>query len=635
MLTCQLSEGLCAKCYGRDLSRDQLVDIGEAVGVIAAQSIGEPGTQLTMRTFHFGGAVSHKVESTTVECRFSGTLEFENIRAVKNSQGRLVVLSRNGEVKVRDVQGTIRDTYPIVYGSVLYVDSGDQVKAGDRLGEWDPFVVPIVAENSGTIRYVDLEVGTSLEEQVDDVTFMTRKIVKEVKGAGFKPALELIDNDGDVIILDTGRTAVYPLPSGCTISVNDGDTINAGDILAKIPREASKTKDITGGLPRVTELFEARTPKMAAAMAKMDGIISFGEDSKGKRKVILTSEDGLKEESYLVAKGRHLLVQEGDYVRMGDELVDGSSNPHEILEVLGETALANFLVGEIQEVYRLQGVRINDKHIEVIARQMLRRVKVLEPGDTLLLPGETVSRRHVLELNEELTSEGKQPVTWKPILLGLTKASLSTDSFISAASFQETTKVLTEVSINCKVDKLRGLKENVIMGRLIPAGTGSDSYRYIESKKVGSLTSANEAGEKVKMKRAGASVSRLTSGASKEVKKGSFTSQSSDKRAVGVSAAAKRVAMKANKDFASDNKNLDLEKRLEIELEKQAAIEKAEAEKDEAEKEAQLATQKVAQKVAEDMAQTAVQTAVETQAEVEEVEEGLETSKTGSSEESG
>lgn len=481
VLTCEQREGFCALCYGRDLSRGQLVDIGEAVGVIAAQSIGEPGTQLTMRTFHFGGAVSHKVASTTVDSRFSGTLKFKNIRSVENADGRLVVLSRNGEIQIFDMQGTLMDVYPIVYGTVLSVVDQQAVKAGERLGEWDPFAVPIVAEASGVIRYRDLVSGQTLEEQVDEVTFMTRQLVKEAKKAALKPALELMDDQGQAIVLSSGRVASYNLPSGCTINVSDGATVAAGDILAKIPRETSKTKDITGGLPRVAELFEARTPKVVSTMAKFDGTISFGDDTKGKRKVILTSDDGETQETYLVAKGRHLLCQEGDYVRRGDELMDGSANPHEILEVLGEIALANFLVHEIQEVYRLQGVKINDKHIEVIVRQMLRRVKVVDAGESQLLAGDQVSRRRALELNDELAQEGKQPIKWKPILLGITKASLSTDSFISAASFQETTKVLTEVSINCKVDHLRGLKENVIMGRLIPAGTGSEHYRHIRA----------------------------------------------------------------------------------------------------------------------------------------------------------
>lgn len=489
-LTCEQRDGLCAQCYGRDLSRGRLIDVGEAVGVIAAQSIGEPGTQLTMRTFHFGGAATHKVESSTVESRFSGTLRFENIRAVENADGRLVVLSRNGEIMVVDAQGEVRDSHPIVYGCTLSVKDGQTIKAGDRLGDWDPFAVPIVAAVGGTIRYRDLVEGKTLEEQVDDVTFMTRKLVVEEKGQKLKPCLELVDENGELIKLASGRNAVYPLPVGCNISVDQGQQVKAGYILAKIPRETSKTKDITGGLPRVAELFEARTPKIASTMAKFDGTISFGEDTKGKRKVLLTSDDGNKQETYLIVKGRHLLFAEGDYVRKGDDLVDGSPNPHEILEVLGEVALANFLTNEIQEVYRLQGVKINDKHIETIVRQMLRMVRILDAGDSNLLPGENASKRKVLDINDRLITEGKQPVEWESVLLGITKASLSTDSFISAASFQETTKVLTEASINSKVDLLRGLKENVIMGRLIPAGTGSSHYKGL-----GATTAADAASE--------------------------------------------------------------------------------------------------------------------------------------------
>ena len=489
VLTCDQREGFCALCYGRDLSRGQLVDIGEAVGVIAAQSIGEPGTQLTMRTFHFGGAVSHKVENSTVDCRFTGKVKFENIRFVTDASGKLVVISRNGEIQIYDVQGTLRDVYPVVYGSILVVKDGQKVKAGDRLGEWDPFAVPIICESDGVVRFKDLISGVSLEEQIDDLTFMTRKSVKEVKGASYKPALEILGDDGEIQTLASNRQAVYSLPSGCTINVSDGDKVSAGAVLARIPRETSKTKDITGGLPRVEDLFEARTPKTVSTMAKFDGTISYGEDTKGKRKIILTSDDGSMSESHLFAKGRHFLCQEGDYVRKGDPLVDGSANPHEILEVLGEIALANFLVYEIQEVYRLQGVKINDKHIEVIIRQMLRRVKVTASGDSKLLPGDNVSRRDILDLNDKLIAQGKQPAEWVSILLGLTKASLSTDSFISAASFQETTKVLTEVSINCKVDYLRGLKENVIMGRLIPAGTGSSHYRNIKAVNASELES--------------------------------------------------------------------------------------------------------------------------------------------------
>ena len=477
-LTCEDRRGLCAACYGRDLATGRKIDVGEAVGVIAAQSIGEPGTQLTMRTFHFGGTATHKVENSTVESRFSGKLRFKDIRSVENSEGRLVVLSRNGEIEIVDSEGKMRDNYPIVYGSILSVRDGQDVKAGERLGEWDPFAVPIVAEAEGTVRYADLVEGKTLEENVDEVTFMTRKLVTEGKNHSLKPRLEILDGTGSTVKLPSGRSAVYPIPAGCTINVDNGMTIRAGEILAKIPRETTKTKDITGGLPRVAELFEARKPKNVSVMAKFDGTITFADDTKGKRKVVLTASSG-KTEEYAIPKGKHLLIQDGDFVRKGESLVDGQPNPHDILEILGEIALATFLTNGIQEVYRLQGVKINDKHIETIVRQMLRMVTIITPGDSTLLAGETISKREVFEINDRIQADGKAPAEWRSVLLGITKASLSTESFISAASFQETTKVLTESAINSRVDYLRGLKENVIMGRLIPAGTGAAWYRGI------------------------------------------------------------------------------------------------------------------------------------------------------------
>ncbi|MCB9228395.1 MAG: DNA-directed RNA polymerase subunit beta' [Deltaproteobacteria bacterium] len=477
LLTCRAERGVCAMCYGRDLSSGNKVDVGEAVGVIAAQSIGEPGTQLTMRTFHFGGTATHKVESTSVESRFTGKISFLNIRSVKNSEGREVVLSRNGEIRILDVDDKVRDSYPIVYGSVLFVTDGQEISAGDRLGEWDPFAVPIVAEIAGQVRYFDLHEGKSLEEKVDDITFLTRKVVTESKSEPLKPGIELVDESGALLSNESGRS-MYSLPIGCIINVNEGSKVVPGDILGKIPREATKTKDITGGLPRVAELFEARKPKDVSIMADRDGTVTFGEDTKGKRKIYLTDADADQKE-YLIPKGKHVLVSEGDYIRKGEALVDGQPNPHEILSVLGSVALAEYLVNEVQEVYRLQGVKINDKHIEVIIRQMLRRVLINDPGDTRFLPTETAEKHEVLEINERMIAEGKRPAEWEPVLLGITKASLSTDSFISAASFQETTKVLTHAAINSKVDYLRGLKENVTMGRLIPAGTGAPFYRNL------------------------------------------------------------------------------------------------------------------------------------------------------------
>ncbi len=489
LLTCQSRRGGCSLCYGRDLSSGHLVDVGEAVGVIAAQSIGEPGTQLTMRTFHFGGTATHKVETSSVDSRFTGKVQFVNIKSVVNRDGNRVVLSRNGEVRIVDADDKVRDAYPIVYGSLLSIADGDKISAGDKIGEWDPFSIPIIAEIPGKVRYVDLKEGRSLEEKVDDVTFLTRKVVTESKGEILKPALDISADLGNERV--PGTRSHYSLPIGCIINVNEGSVVVPGDILAKIPREASKTKDITGGLPRVAELFEARKPKEIAIMADRDGNISFGEDTKGKRKVLITDGQGEQKE-YLIAKGKHVLVNEGDYVRRGEALVDGQPNPHEILAILGPITLAEYLVNEVQEVYRLQGVRINDKHIEVIIRQMLRRVSVSDPGDTSYLPLETCDRMAIMETNRKMLAEGLRPATWENVLLGITKASLATESFISAASFQETTKVLTQAAISSKIDYLKGLKENVTMGRLIPAGTGAPDYRALTAQEAGIASDGSE-----------------------------------------------------------------------------------------------------------------------------------------------
>jgi DNA-directed RNA polymerase subunit beta' len=502
LLACLSKRGVCAKCYGRDLSSGNIVDVGEAVGVIAAQSIGEPGTQLTMRTFHFGGTATHKVETSTIESRFSGVVKFKNIRCIRNREDRLVVLSRNGEIQVLDDTGRTKDSYPIVYGTTLFVADGLKLSAGERIGEWDPFSVPIIAEVKGQVRYLELVEGKSLEEKVDDVTFLIRKVVIESKGESLKPAIELVDKNNNVVLSETGKGS-YSLPIGCIVNVDEGTETEPGDILARIPREATKTKDITGGLPRVAELFEARKPKEASVMAEADGTISYGEDTKGKRKVIITSVGGTTKE-YLIPKGRHVLVSEGDYLRKGESLVDGQSNPHDILRVMGVEALAEYLVNEIQSVYRLQGVRINDKHIEVIIRQMLRRVIVLESGDSRYLPQETVAKMEICDGNERLEKEGLRPAVWEPVLLGITKASLTTESFISAASFQETTKVLTQAAISSKVDNLRGLKENVIMGRLIPAGTGSDLYRDLTAKEANAVEEGDASSSKLVARKAAA-----------------------------------------------------------------------------------------------------------------------------------
>ena len=469
VLTCQTRRGICASCYGRDLARGHVVNLGEAVGVIAAQSIGEPGTQLTMRTFHIGGTASRQAEQTALEARSEGSLKFINLTTATNSEGFLVVMNRNAEVAVVDETGRERERYGVVYGARLMVGEDGAVTKGTVLAEWDPFTMPILSEAVGKVRFGDLIEGLTVEEQVDDVTGLSRKVVIETKAADKRPRVSVKD--------ESNKTAQRcMMPVGANILIQEDAMVNAGDILAKIPRETTKTKDITGGLPRVAELFEARKPKEFAVITEIDGVIAFGKDSKGKRKVVVTPEIGEPKE-YLIPKGKHVSVHEGDFVRAGEPLMDGSSNPHDILRVLGEKELSKYLVDEVQEVYRLQGVKINDKHIEVIVRQMLRRVKIKEVGDTRFLVEDQVERWMFDEENQRVLADSGKPAVGEPLMLGITKASLSTESFISAASFQETTKVLTQAAIEGKVDGLRGLKENVIMGRLIPAGTGVTKYR--------------------------------------------------------------------------------------------------------------------------------------------------------------
>ena len=495
VLTCRSLRGLCAFCYGRDLATGHLINVGEAIGVIAAQSIGEPGTQLTMRTFHFGGTVTHKIEKNTLESNFSGLVVFDRLDTVENSQGHSVVLSRNGEVIIKDRDTSqVLEVYPINYGSSLLVKEGAVIEAGAPLAEWDPFANPIIAEAAGKVRYVDLEDGKSMEERIDETTFLTRRVVVEARGFDLKPGIEIVNPQSGEVIEVGKKQAHAKLPVGATIFVDNGIDIQAGEIIAKIPREVAKTKDITGGLPRVAELFEARKPKDVMIMATHDGHVGFGADTKGKRKVIVYAEDNEKHE-HLIPKGRHIVVNEGDYIRKGEAIVDGAPSPHDILAIKGKTELARYLVEEIQDVYRLQGVKINDKHIEVIVRQMIRRVKVVQSGDTRFLPGEQVERLKLEQENIAVREAGGAEATYEPVLLGITKASLSTDSFISAASFQETTKVLTEAAVNCKVDMLRGLKENVIMGRLIPAGTGAKDYRSLKSKIKGLVSSSPMVGD--------------------------------------------------------------------------------------------------------------------------------------------
>ncbi len=479
VLSCEAKKGVCALCYGRDLARGRMVNIGEAVGVIAAQSIGEPGTQLTMRTFHIGGAASRRAEQSNVEIKTKGTVKFVNLVTVKNREGTYTVMNRTGEILVLDANGREREKHSIVYGAKLQVKDGDLIEKGKVIAEWDPYSTPIITEAAGTVMFEDMVEGTNMQEQFDPVTGLSHKVIVESKATDKRPKIIIKDGSGEAIkIAGSSRIARYMLPVGATIQIQDGDSISAGDVIARIQRESAKTKDITGGLPRVAELFEARKPKDASVVSEINGIVSFGKDTKGKRKIVVTPEGGEARE-YLVGKGRHLTVNEGDYIRPGEPLVDGPINPHDILRVLGDRALAKYLVDEVQEVYRLQGVKINDKHIETIVRQMLRKVKVKDVGDTTFLSGEQVERSIYEAENQRVAAMGGVLATSEPMLLGITKASLTTESFISAASFQETTKVLTEAAISGRVDFLRGLKENVIMGRLIPAGTGLMKYKHM------------------------------------------------------------------------------------------------------------------------------------------------------------
>jgi DNA-directed RNA polymerase subunit beta' len=500
-LTCQAHRGVCIRCYGRDLARGRTVHMGEAVGIIAAQSIGEPGTQLTMRTFHIGGTASRRAEQTTLTPRNDGEVRFINLKTVVNRDGDLVVMNRNGEIAIVDYPDAgrerERERYPVVYGAKLKKKDKGKVKAGELIAEWDPYTVPILTEVAGIIKFGDIDEKT-MQEKVDERTGLSTRVIIDYRDPSVRPRISIKDETGKTAKLPSGLDARYVLPVGAHINVAEGQRVEAGDIVAKIPRETTKTKDITGGLPRVAELFEARKPKEFAVISEIEGIVSFGKDTKGKRKVIITPEVGEPRE-YLIPRGKHISVREGDAVRAGEPLMDGSSNPHDILGVLGEKELAKSLVDSIQEIYRLQGVRIHDKHIEVIVRQMMRRVSVTDVGDSDFLVGEQVEKWRFQEETEKVLTHGGKPPEAKSLLMGITKASLSTDSFISAASFQETTKVLTEAAIHGKVDMLLGLKENVIMGRLIPAGTGSPTYSKIEVRSLDteseepSLTSVVEA----------------------------------------------------------------------------------------------------------------------------------------------
>ncbi len=480
-LTCATKRGLCARCYGRDLARGRLVHLGEAVGIIAAQSIGEPGTQLTMRTFHIGGTASRLAEQTTLTVRNEGVLRYIKLKTVIDRNGDLVAMNRNGEVAVVEMlesgRERERERYSIVYGAKLKKKDGAKVKTNDLIAEWDPYTVPILTEVSGEVRFGDIN-DLTMQEKVDERTGLSTRVIIEFRDPNMRPRVSIKDDSGKTAKLSNGLDARYLLPVGSNMNVSAGQRVEAGDVLAKIPRETAKSKDITGGLPRVAELFEARKPKEFAVISEIEGTVSFGKDTKGKRKVVITPEVGETRE-YLIPRGKHISVREGDYVRSGDPLMDGSENPHDILRVRGDRDLQKRIVDAIQEVYRLQGVRIHDKHIEVIVRQMMRRVLVTKVGDSDFLVGEQVEKWRFQEEVERVLADGGTPPEAESLLMGITKASLSTDSFISAASFQETTKVLTEAAINGKVDYLLGLKENVIMGRLIPAGTGTPSYTQL------------------------------------------------------------------------------------------------------------------------------------------------------------
>ncbi|MEM9534026.1 MAG: DNA-directed RNA polymerase subunit beta', partial [Pseudomonadota bacterium] len=476
-ITCETRFGVCAMCYGRDLARGHLVNLGESIGVIAAQSIGEPGTQLTMRTFHIGGAASSAAAVDHVAVKSNGTARLHNMKFVEHAEGHLVAVSRSGEISVMDEHNREKERYKVPYGAVLSVRDGQDVAAGQTIAQWDPHTHPIVTEVAGNVKFTDFVDGVTVDEQMDDITGLQNFVVTDPKSRGsagkdLRPLVTLQDKKGkELCLADTDLPAQYFLPAGAIISLQDGSEVGVGDVIARIPQESSKTRDITGGLPRVADLFEARKPKEPAVLAEATGIVSFGKDTKGKQRLVITDKDGDPTEE-LIPKWRNILVFEGEHVEKGEVVVDGELNPHDILRLLGVEALADYLVKEIQDVYRLQGVKINDKHIEAIIRQMLRKVQITESGDTNMLRGEQLDRNRVLDNNEKAESNDEAPARYERVLLGITKASLATESFISAASFQETTRVLTEASVRGTRDELRGLKENVIVGRLIPAGTG-------------------------------------------------------------------------------------------------------------------------------------------------------------------
>jgi DNA-directed RNA polymerase subunit beta' len=478
-LSCRSKHGICAKCYGKDLARGRMVNIGEAVGIIAAQSIGEPGTQLTMRTFHVGGTAM-VVEQSSIKFSHPGIARYKDLKASLGREGELVAMNRNGMVALEDENGRERETYAIVYGAKVKVKDGQKVEAGTLLAEWDPYTIPILTDVPGKTKFMDLVEEITVMEHIDEVTGLSRSVIIEPKDPELRPRILITDNAGKILkIPGTKNQARYNLPVGAHMFIKEGSEVFAGDVLVKIPRETTKTKDITGGLPRVVELFEARRPKECAVVTEIDGEVSYGKDTKGKRKVTVTPELGAPKD-YMIPKSKHISVHEGDFVRAGEPLMDGAVDPHDILRIRGEKDLAKYLVNEVQEVYRLQGVRINDKHIEVIVRQMLKRVKIKDPGDTETIEGEYLDKFLFEAENQRVVGQGQTPAIAEPFLLGITKASLNTESFLSAASFQETTRVLTEASVQGKVDHLVGLKENVLMGRLVPAGTGFPVYRKVD-----------------------------------------------------------------------------------------------------------------------------------------------------------
>ena len=476
-ITCENLHGVCATCYGRDLARGHKVNQGEAVGVIAAQSIGEPGTQLTMRTFHIGGAASRAAAVNSIEIKNKGTVRLHNMKTVLHGSGHIVAVSRSGEITVLDDHGRERERYKVPYGAQISAKDGDAVESGQIVANWDPHTHPVITEEAGKIRFVDIVEGVTVQAEMDEITGLSSLVVTDPKQRGtqakdLRPMVKLVDDKGeDLNIAGTDIPAHYYLPAGAIVQLKDGADVGVGDALARIPQESSKTRDITGGLPRVADLFEARKPKESSILAEITGTVSFGKETKGKQRLVITPSEGDVYEE-LIPKWRHVTVFEGEHVEKGEVIAEGEPNPHDILRLLGVEELARYISNEVQDVYRLQGVKINDKHIEVIVRQMLRKVEISIPGDTKFLRGEQVEKARVLEENDKLLADGKQPALYVPMLLGITKASLATESFISAASFQETTRVLTEAAVTGKVDDLRGLKENVIVGRLIPAGTG-------------------------------------------------------------------------------------------------------------------------------------------------------------------